>query len=88
MEVEIIRGPESGSFSTTITRTTIPQGKKLEQTRRNLCSCLGIRKIYCVVNSGMSKFYRLDGPYSYQSASNTILELSEKVAELYAKHDT
>jgi hypothetical protein len=83
MEVKILKGLENGSFPTTTARTNVPQIKKLELTMKNLCSVLGIKKIYWQTSSRNAKFYRPDGQYSYQSASNTILELSEKISEKY-----
>lgn len=77
MTVEIAKGSEVGQFVTTTVRTSIPQGEKLEQTMKNLCSCLGIKKIYWLVGARGAKFYRTEGSHAYQSASNTILQLSE-----------
>lgn len=83
MNVEIVRGPETGVVGTTRERTSVSQGDKLELTMKNLCYCLGIKKIYWIRSSREAKFYRPEGPYIYQSASNIILELSE---ELVKKH--
>ena len=85
MEVEILKGKETDSFSTTTARTHIPQGKKLELTMKHLCIALGISKIYWIVSSRDSKYYKPEGGYAYQSASNTILQLSEEIANKSAK---
>lgn len=81
MNVQIVRGPEKGVVGTTRERTSIPQADKLELTMKNLCHCLGIKKIYWILSSRDAKFYRPEGAYSYQSASNIILELSEELAK-------
>ena len=86
MKVEILEGPEQASFGTLTKRTAVPQREKLEHIMKNLCGTLGISTIYWQVGSRGAKFYRPDARlYSYQSASNTILELSEKVAEKFMK---
>ena len=85
MEVKIMKGNETGSFSTTTARTGIPQGKKLELTMKNLCSALGIDRIYWIISSRDTKYYKPEGGYTYQSASNTILQLSEEVARKLVK---
>lgn len=77
MVVEITKGSEIGQFATTTARTGIPQGEKLEQTMKNLCSCLGIKKIHWHLSARGAKFYQPEGLHIYQSASNTILQLSE-----------
>jgi len=87
MPVEIINGAETGSFTTTSAKTNIPQNQKLETTMKNLCKCLGIKKIFRITSSRMSKFYKPDGPYTYQSASNVILLLSEEIATKFGTND-
>ncbi|WP_180788108.1 hypothetical protein [Vibrio parahaemolyticus] len=47
---------------------------------KNLCACLGIGIIYWKLSSRGTTFYCPDG-FTYQSATNTILELTEKLAE-------
>ncbi len=84
MKVEIVPGPEKGSFSSTTKRTSIPQGEKLEEIMKNLCASLNIKIIYRILNSRYATFYRPKGSYTYQSATNTILQLSEEVAEKMA----
>ncbi|WP_231878238.1 hypothetical protein, partial [Oleiphilus sp. HI0117] len=66
MKVEIVRDTGTGYFGTTTARTNVPQGKKLELTMQNLCSTLGIKKIYWTISSREAKYYRPDGPYTYQ----------------------
>ncbi|MET0105531.1 MAG: hypothetical protein ABW072_10360 [Sedimenticola sp.] len=83
MDVELIPGPERESFGTTVQRTGVPQREKLERTMKNLCAALGIKRIFWKVTASDSTFYRPDGAYAYQSASNTILQLSEGIAELH-----
>jgi len=87
MTVKIVNGPEKGSFTTTTARTGISQHQKLETTMINLCKCLGITKIFRISSSRNSKFYKPDGPYTYQSASNIILELSDEIAIKFATND-
>ncbi|EOX3944834.1 LAGLIDADG family homing endonuclease [Vibrio alginolyticus] len=80
MEVIIVEGRESGSFITSTARTNVSQRKKLESIMKNLCACLGIGIIYWKLSSRGTTFYCPDG-FTYQSATNTILELTEKLAE-------
>ncbi len=77
MHVRLEKGTESGTFGTSLLRTNIPQNEKLERIMKNLCSCLNIDTIYWKRSSRGGKFYRIEGSVAYQSASNTILELSE-----------
>lgn len=81
MDIKIIEGPEKGSFATSTAKTHVPQGKKLEIIMKNLCACLGIGTIYWKLGSRGSTFYRPDGSFTYQSATNTILELTERLAD-------
>lgn len=85
MEVEIQEGPEKGSFTTTTTRTNVPQGEKLEQIMKNLANTVGIGRIFWKVGARGAKFYRTEESFAYQSASNTILQLSEMVAERFSE---
>lgn len=85
MEVEIVKGSETGSFVTTTARTKISQSEKLELTMKNLCSALGIKRIFWKISSRDAKFYKPEGPYAYQSASNTILQLSGAIAVKHAE---
>jgi hypothetical protein len=80
VNVELIR-QESGSFTLTTERTSISKKDKLELTMFNLCFCLKISKLYWVIGPREVKYFKPDGDYSYQSASNTVLQLSEDLAK-------
>lgn len=79
MKVEFIEGPGSGDFLTLIKRTGISQRETLEGTITNLCKCLGINMVYKKTSGRGGIFYQPVGQVGYQSASNTILELTEKL---------
>lgn len=83
---KIIPAPKSerGFFSTTIKNTTISQRETLEEAITNLATALGAKEIHKQQNSGGSYFYevQLSGFGCFQSASNTILELSRALAKL------
>ena len=80
MEVKIKPRPESDNFAVVTTKTKIPQREKQEQTIKNLCSCLNIETVYKEYDTNTNVYYRPDSnSFQYQSASNTILQLSEKL---------
>ncbi len=70
-----------GFFSTTIKNTDLSQRETLEEIIVNLSTILGAKEIYKQQNSGGSWFYEVQTPgfKCFQSASNTILELSRAV---------
>jgi len=65
-------------FGTTTKNTNITQRETLEEIMINLSTLLGVDEIYKQENSNGSFFYEVQAPgfSCYQSASNTILELS------------
>jgi hypothetical protein len=82
---KITPAPKSnrGFFTTTIKNTELSQRETLEEIIINLATALGAKEIYKQQNSGGSYFYEVQAPgfTCFQSASNTILELSRAVAK-------
>lgn len=83
-KAKIISAPTNGdrTFLTTIKNTSISQRETLEEVIINLASALKIEVIHTNRNSRGSYFYEVQakGFAGFQSASNTILELSRKLA--------
>jgi hypothetical protein len=81
---KIIKAPPSsnGYFHTTTKNTAISQRKTLEEVIVNLATALGATIIHRQLSSRGAYFYEVQGidASSYQSASNTILELSRRLA--------
>ena len=81
---KIVKAPSSnrGYFVTTTKNTLIPQRTTLEEIIINLASALGIEIIHKQESSRNAYFYEVQGKGfgGYQSATNTILELSRKLA--------
>ncbi|WFC41715.1 hypothetical protein [Pseudoxanthomonas sp. SE1] len=81
---EIIKAPPSANrcFHTTTKNTAISQRKTLEEAIVNLATALGSRVIYKQLSSRGTYFYEVQGVglSGFQSASNTILELSRMLA--------
>lgn len=75
--------PGSGSYSATIKNTGLSQRETLEETMINLATSLGIKVIHKALTARDSYIYEVQhlGFGSFQSASNTILELSRAVAK-------
>lgn len=77
---KIVHAPELGQkwFGTTTKNTSLSQRETLEEIIINLATLLGIKEIYKAENARGSFFYEVQAPgfSCYQSASNTILELS------------
>jgi len=76
----------NGSFGITEKNTGLSQRETLENTIINLSTCLKIEEIHRVTSSRSAVFYAPQEPslkshhrMKYQSASNTILELSKKL---------
>lgn len=81
---KIINNPSSsGSFATVTTNTSLPQRDTLEEIIINLATALGAKEIYKARNARGSYFYEVQAPgfRCFQSASNTILELSKKISK-------
>lgn len=70
--------PDQKWFGTTTKNTSLSQRETLEEIIINLSSLLGAKEIYKTKNVRRSFFYEIQAPgfSCYQSASNTILELS------------
>jgi len=81
---KIIRAPQTGQgwFSTTTKNTGLSQRETLEEVIANLASALGIETIHKQIGSRGNYFYEVQSVdfKGFQSASNTILELSRVVA--------
>ncbi|WP_204127644.1 hypothetical protein [Pseudomonas ogarae] len=75
--------PQCGFYGATIKNTRLDQRSTLEETMINLATALGMPVIHKALTGRDSYIYEPQGKgfyYSYQSASNTILELSRDVA--------
>lgn len=81
---KIVQAPESDRkwFGTTTKNTNLSQRETLEEIIINLSSLLGAKEIHKTENARGSFFYEVQAPgfSCYQSASNTILELSRALA--------
>ncbi|MHB9798438.1 hypothetical protein ACYCAX_11570 [Pseudomonas sp. MT3] len=78
--------PERGVYTATTKHTGTSQRDSLEEIMVNLASALGIKEIHKALTAGFSYIYEPQGRavghfFLYQSATNTILELSRKVLE-------
>ena len=71
-----------GTIPTTTRRTGLSQRRLLEATMLNLANALGIKTITRRTSARDAEFYCTDGFGSFQSASNTILEMSERIAAI------
>jgi len=65
-----------GTFGTSTRYTGLNQRHTLEAIMLNLATHLGIRTIAKKTSARGAEFYRPDGSYAFQSATNTIYELS------------
>ena len=70
-------------FLTSTNHTDLSQRETLERTIINLGTCLGADVVYKKYGARGETYYALgDAPFChYQSASNTILEMSEKLLD-------
>lgn len=76
--------PQCGFYGATIKNTGIDQRSTLEEIMVNLATTLGMKVIYKALTARDSYIYEPQGKgfyYSYQSASNTILDLSRDIAK-------
>lgn len=84
-KAKIVQAPasERGYFVTTTKNTSASQRKKLEEVMINLASSLKIKLIYKQRGSQGSYFYEVQdsGSSGFQSALNTILDLSRKLTD-------
>lgn len=68
-----------GYIPTTTKHTGLSQRDTLEAIMLNLANHLGIKKITKKPSARGADFYCPDGDYSYQSATNTIYEMSMRL---------
>ena len=84
-KAKIIDAPKTdrGGFGTHTSNTDLSQRATLEETLVNLATNLGIKKVYKQQSARGSYFYSVNsnGYSDFQSASNTILELSRQLAK-------
>jgi len=84
-KAKIVDAPKTdrGSFGTNTRNTDLSQRATLEEIIVNLATNLGIKEIYKQESARGSYFYSVQssGWLGFQSASNTILELSRKLAK-------
>ncbi|MCW0217035.1 MAG: hypothetical protein OJI67_01820 [Prosthecobacter sp.] len=82
---KIVKAPSTGRgyFITTTKNTAISQRETLEEVIVNLATALGVEVIHKQLGSRGAFFYEVQasGFTSFQSASNTILELSRRLAK-------
>ncbi|WP_339511910.1 hypothetical protein [Pseudomonas sp. RL_15y_Pfl2_60] len=83
---KIIPAPQNNrsAFGTSIKNTELSQRETLEEIIVNLATTLGAKKIYKQESARGSYFYEVQLPRlsCFQSASNTILELSREIVKL------
>ncbi|MCK4944788.1 MAG: hypothetical protein KAS59_00815 [Alphaproteobacteria bacterium] len=82
---KIISPKSTGYFIGTSTKnTSLSQPETLEEIMINLSTYLGVKEIHKQTSARDATFYEPQEPlvFSYQSASNTLLELSRKILEL------
>lgn len=77
--VKIEYDKSKSSISTSTKYTKVSQKEKHEIIMKNLCSYLGIDKIEKIMDSRMNVYYRPKGFSGYQSATNAIIELTQKL---------
>lgn len=81
---KIVHAPKTdkGSFGTDTSNTDLSQRATLEEIIVNLATHLGIAEIYKQESARGSYFYSVQSTslLGFQSASNTILQLSRKLA--------
>lgn len=84
-KVKIIEAPQpsSGFYGATTKNTGLSQRETLEEIMINLATSLGIKVIHKAMTARYSYIYEAQHPgfSSFQSASNTILELSRALAK-------
>ena len=87
---KIVEGKPSGkSFGTTTKNTSLSQRETLERIMVNLATHVGITKINRLISARGAVFYEPQGlGESYQSASNTILTISELILKKHASPET
>ena len=79
---KIVGRPPSGkTIPTSTKRTSFGQRETLEAILLNLGSALGIQEIEKTTSARGADFYRPSNTTTFQSATNTILDLSEILVE-------
>ena len=86
---KIVQAPKEdhGRFYTTRKNTEISQRETLEEIIVNLATLLEVKEIYKQLSARGNYFYKVQGsevPF-YQSASNTILELSRALSKKFSE---
>lgn len=79
-------GTGGGYISTTTKHTGLSQRQKLEATMLNLATHLGIKSITRQPSARGADFYCPDGDTAFQSATNTIYELSLRLEGAERNH--
>jgi len=79
-KAKIVEGTETGSFGTTTQNTGAAQRDKLEEIIKNLAPLTGEQNVFKKKSARGVDFYRV-GTSAYQSATNTILELSRRLMD-------
>ena len=89
VQAAIVAPPEDAgrTFVTTTQNTSLSQRDTLEEIISNLAPLVGANTVFRRMNSRYSHFYQVQAPGfgSYQSASNTILQLSREIASRAAR---
>lgn len=84
-KAKIIQAPSNSKsyFGTTVKNTNLSQRETLEEVITNLATLIGAKEVYKKENSRGAFFYEVQAPSftCYQSASNTILELSRALTK-------
>ena len=78
IQAQIVNRPNNVPFAAVTTKTKIPQRQKQEHAIVNLCTHLGITTIYKELDTQTNVYYMPEhNSFDFQSASNTILQLTE-----------
>jgi len=80
---KIVSAP-SGQFWTTTKNTSLSQRETLENTLVTLAALVGAKVVYKQMDSRYGIFYEVQAPgfSGFQSATNTIYELSQHLARV------
>lgn len=82
LKPRIVRAkPGGGSFHTSIANTGLSQRETLEAIILNLAHLLEIREVSKQTSARGSDFYRAGERGLYQSATNTIIDMSKRLCE-------
>lgn len=83
-EIVLASRNENGLIATTTKNTDLSQRDTLEEVIVNLASVLGVQQVLKTQSARGSYYYKvpMSGASVFQSASNTILELSRVLAHV------